>query len=123
MPITERRNYMKKTYKTVYVVMGKGKKIEEETLERAEHTVEFLKDILNISSTIEERQKVIFEIEKGDKVYWLKDGKPKTNRIDIVTDIIKNLWGDIQFLTKELNGNRIGQAYESNICLVEIPTK
>lgn len=123
MPVTERRNYMKKTYKTVYVVMGKGKEIEEETLERAEHTVEFLKDILNISSTIEERQKVIFEIEKGDKVYWLKDGKPKTNRIDIVTDIIKNLWGDIQFLTKELNGNRIGQAYESNICLVEIPTK
>lgn len=114
---------MKKTYKTVYVVMGKGKEIEEETLERAEHTVEFLKDILNISSTIEERQKVIFEIEKGDKVYWLKDGKPKTNRIDIVTDIIKNLWGDIQFLTKELNGNRTGQAYESNICLVEIPTK
>lgn len=114
---------MKKTYKTVYVVMGKGKEIEEETLERAERTVEFLKDILNISSTIEERQKVIFEIEKGDKVYWLKDGKPETNRIDIVTDIIKNLWGDIQFLTKELNGNRIGQAYESNICLVEIPTK
>jgi len=27
--------------------------------------------------------------------------------------IIKNVYGDTQYLTKELNGNRIGSAYES----------
>ena len=48
----------------------------------------------------------------------MKDGKPKINRIDIVTDIIEDMWGDKRYLTKELNGDKIGSAYESQICLV-----
>lgn len=48
----------------------------------------------------------------GDKVRWADTG-----RLDEVTDIKKNLYGDVQYMTKEVvnNGNtpKIGKAYES----------
>ena len=87
-------------------------------MQEAQEVKGFLEEFFNISSTIEEHQKTVYEIEKGDRVYWLKDGKPKINRIDIVTDIIEDMWGDKRYLTKELNGDKIGSAYESQICLV-----
>lgn len=110
---------MKEFKKVVYIVSGNEKEIEKETLEQAQDTKGFLEEMINASFTIEQRQKSVFEIEKGDKVYWLKDGKPDTSRIDIITDVVKNTWGDKQFLTKELNGNRIGSAYESYLCLTQ----
>lgn len=109
---------MKQYNKNIFIVAGNNKEVEKETLQEAQEIKEFLEEIYNINCTIEERQKTVYEIEKGDRVYWLKDGKPDTNRIDIVTKVTKNAWGDKQYLTKELNGNRIGSAYESYICLV-----
>ncbi len=109
---------MKAIVKTVFVVSANDKKQEKDTMQEAQEVKGFLEEFFNISSTIEEHQKTVYEIEKGDRVYWLKDGKPKINRIDIVTDIIEDMWGDKRYLTKELNGDKIGSAYESQICLV-----
>jgi len=108
---------MKQYNKNIFIVAGNNKEIEKETLQEAQEIKEFLEEIYNINCTIEERQKTVYEIEKGDRVYWLKDGKPDTNRIDIVTKVTKNAWGDKQYLTKELNGSKTGSAYESYICL------
>lgn len=109
---------MKEYTKNIFVVICNNKEQEKDTIEQAQEVKQVLEEIYNISCAIEERQKTVYEIEKGDKVYWLKDGKPDTNRIDIITKVIKNAFGDKQYLTKELNGNRIGSAYESYICLV-----
>jgi hypothetical protein len=110
---------MKEIIKTVFIITGNGKDQETGTMEKAKEIKEFLEDYFpGISFTIEERQKITYEIEKGDKVYWLKNDKPDTTRIDIITDVVKNTWGDRQYLTKELNGNRIGSAYESYLTLV-----
>ena len=76
---------------------------------------EFLARFTNNNNfVIESKQKVIYEIEKGDKVYWYND----KNRIDIVTDIITDVWGDRRYMTKEINGNKIGMAYEKDLTLV-----
>jgi hypothetical protein len=109
---------MKPINKTVFVICGKDREQEIETEHEAIEIKTFLEDFFNMEFTIKQRDKTLYEIEKGDKIYWLKDGEPNTDRIDIVTDIVKNAWGDKQYLTKELNGNRIGSAYESHICLV-----
>ena len=111
---------MKVIQKTVYIVHGKGKELECQTKLEAIDKLRFLEEFFNHKGIfcLEERQKTEYEIEKGDRVYWLKNGEPKTDRIDIVTAITKDMFGSKQFLTKELNGNRIGQAYEGYLCLV-----
>ena len=60
----------------------------------------------------------------GDKVKW-NDGKhyKDDKRIDIITSVIKNLFGDTQYMTKEVNNPKgttakIGKAYESYLVLV-----
>ena len=106
--------------KTVFVICGKGKEYEVDTKEEAIELKEFIEDFLDAKFTIEERNKTVYEIEVGDKVYWLKNGKPNKNRVDIVTNITENLWGDKQYLTKEINGNKRGLAYECAICLANV---
>jgi len=108
---------MKEYTKNIFVVISNNKEQEKDTMEQAQEIKKLLEETYNIACTIEERQKTVYEIEKGDKIYWLKNGKQDTSRIDIITKVVKNAFGDKQYLTKELNGDRIGSAYESYICL------
>lgn len=66
----------------------------------------------------------------GNKVNWLIDyNHPEIgivkDRIDIITDIVKNVFGDTQYLTKEIvpkGGTRepkIGKAYDSYLVKAE----
>ena len=55
----------------------------------------------------------------GDKVKW-NDGvhHHDNKRIDVITKVIKSLFGDTQYLTKEINNKpdtraKIGKAYEN----------
>lgn len=72
-----------------------------------------------------------FKFKIGDKIHHIQEkrinGKIEkvadTNRIDIITDIVENAWGDMQYRTKEINHaegeiQKIGQVYESWIALV-----
>lgn len=64
---------MKKINKNIYVITNKdypGKSLECETLEEAKEQKEFLREFFNNNNfTIKSKQKVIYEIEKGDQVY------------------------------------------------------
>lgn len=108
---------MKKTVKNVFVICGNGKEKEEETKEKAINTKNILEEIFNTSFTIEEKQKIVYEIEKGDRVYWIKNGRVNTDRVDIVTNIEKDIFGDVRFKTKQVNGNKTGIAYEKDLSL------
>jgi len=109
---------MKKIIQDIYVITNKDfpdSCSEWETLEKAEEMKKFLIQFTNNNNfVIELRQKTIYEIEKGDQVYWHND----KSRIDIVTDIITDAWGDRRYMTKEINGNKIGMAYEKDLTLV-----
>lgn len=109
---------MKEISKNIYVITNKdyqNKNTEYETLKKAEEAKEFLTEFFNNNNfVIELEQKTIYEIEKGDKVHW---GNNK-NRIDIITDIIKDAWGDIRYKTKQINGDKIGIAYKKDLTLV-----
>ena len=59
------------------------------------------------------KTKTFYEIEVGDYVKWVDTG-----RIDKVTKVTENIWGDKVYRTKELNGDKIGEAYGSSIELV-----
>ncbi len=72
-----------------------------------------------------------FKFKIGDKIHHIQEkrinGKIErvadTDRIDIITDIVENTWGDMQYRTKEINHKegerqRIGQVYEKWIVLV-----
>jgi hypothetical protein len=55
----------------------------------------------------------------GDKVKW-NDGKyhHDNKRIDIITEVVKDVFGDIRYKTKEINNStgtisKIGLAYEA----------
>lgn len=113
---------MKKIIKNIYVIVNKdfpGKSSEWETLEKAEEMKKFLIQFTNNNNfVIESKQKVIYEIEKGDHVYWVHNEKINYNRIDIVTNIVKDMWGDLRYKTKELNGNKRGIAYPKDLSLV-----
>ena len=59
----------------------------------------------------------------GDNVKW-NDGKYHNNnkRIDVITSVSENFFGDVQYMTKEINGlegkePKIGKAYESYLVL------
>ena len=106
---------MKEIIKNIYIVSNNDKNIECETLAEAEETKEFLLEFFKKDNfIIEQKQKTVYEIEKGDKVYW----GDNVARIDVITDIIKDIWGDIRYKTKELNGNRIGIAYKKDLTLI-----
>ena len=106
---------MKEIIKNIYIVSNNDKNIECETLAEAEETKEFLLEFFKKDNfIIEQKQKTVYEIEKGDKVYWGDNAA----RIDVITDIIKDIWGDIRYKTKELNGNRIGIAYKKDLTLI-----
>ena len=106
---------MKEIIKNIYIVSNNDKNIECETLAEAEETKEFLSELFKKDNfIIEQKQKTVYEIEKGDKVYW----RDNAARIDVITDIIKDIWGDIRYKTKELNGNRIGIAYKKDLTLI-----
>jgi 5-methylthioribose kinase len=106
---------MKEIIKNIYIVSNNDKNIECETLAEAEETKEFLLEFFKKDNfIIEQKQKIVYEIEKGDKVYWGDNAA----RIDVITDIIKDIWGDIRYKTKELNGNRIGIAYKKDLTLI-----
>lgn len=60
----------------------------------------------------------------GDKVKW-NDGKYHNDnkRIDVITKITKNLYGDICYFTKEINNKegtkaKIGKAHEAYLIKV-----
>jgi hypothetical protein len=96
--------------------MINGKEVEKATECEAIETKDFLLDFFDnaFSITIEKRDKTIYKIEKGDRVHWGNN----TNRVDIVTDIKRDIWGNIRYATKEINGDKIGMAYEKNLTLV-----
>ena len=98
-------------------ITGKGSKTGYSTIEEAEDQLQFLKEffidtISEYNFIIEGKDTTRKEIEKGDKVHWIINGKVDYNRTDIVTKIAKNAWGDIQYLTQEIGGNnRRGSTY------------
>lgn len=103
---------MKITVKTVYIVTSvNGKDVEEETMQEAESTKQFLEDVTGLSFAIHKRQKEIYKIEKGDKVQLAGIA----GRIDIVTGVITDAWGDVRYKTKEINGNKRGIAYRKDL--------
>lgn len=112
-------------YFVIDTVTGKGEDKSYETKEEAEEVLQFIKEILidkltEHNFTIVEKDITVKEIEKGDKVHWIINGKIDYNRTDVVTKITKNLWGDIQYLTQEIGGlNRRGQAYLESLALAE----
>lgn len=55
-------------------------------------------------------------MEVGDKVKWKEIGDK--NRVDILVGITKDIFGSTRYRTKEINGNKIGLAYENDIELV-----
>jgi hypothetical protein len=116
---------MKIHTKQVYFVIDEttGKEQYKEDKNSAEETKQFLSEIIpDHSFRIEQREIEEKEIEKGDKIHWLHNGKIDTNRTDIVTAIKKNAWGDIIYRTKEINGSRTGEAYPQYIVLVQAET-
>lgn len=106
-------------------ITGKGDKTGCDTIEEAEEQLQFLKEFLidtinEYNFIIEGKDTIRKEIEKGDKVHWIINNKIDYARTDIVTKIVKNLWGDIQYITKEIEGqNRRGQAYLEYLVLAE----
>jgi hypothetical protein len=117
--ITEHKYYVYDT------ITGKGKKTGYSTIEEAEEQLQFLKEFLidtinEYNFIIEGKDTIRKEIEKGDKVHWIINDKVDYTRTDIVTKIIENAWGDIQYLTQEVGGNnRTGQAYLSRLVLAQ----
>ena len=115
--ITEHKYYVYDT------ITEKGMKTGYKTQEEAEEILQFQNEFF--SNTINEHNFIIIEdnetikeIEKGDQVHWIINNKVDCNRTDIVTDIIKNAWGDIQYLTSEIGGNnRRGSAYKQYLVL------
>jgi len=101
--------------KTVYIVMGGNNAIEKITMQDALAVKEMLESFTDLKDKfyIETKQKTFYEIEVGDYVKWVDTG-----RIDKVTKVTENIWGDKVYRTKELNGDKIGEAYESSIELV-----
>lgn len=107
--------------KKMFVVIGKDEELAGMgTKEEAESVAQFFKNSFGCDCAIEEQEKTIYEIEEGDKVYWVKDGIPIKSRIDVVTKITTNSRGDKVYLTEEVNGNRKGMAYEDHIYLAAI---
>ena len=105
---------MKTSWKTVFVIVGKnGKENEKHSIEDAKKTKRFLEEVTGETFTIKKRQKQIHIIEKGDKVKIVD--LAHTGRIDIVTDIIKDAWGDTRYKTREVNGSKRGIAYRENL--------
>lgn len=106
-------------------ITGKGSKTGYNTIEEAEDQLQFFKEffidtISEYNFIIEGKNTTRKEIEKGDKVHWIINNKVDYTRTDIVTSITKNLWGDIQYMTKEIEGqNRRGQAYLEHLALAE----
>lgn len=54
----------------------------------------------------------------GEKVHWLKANKEVNyERIDIIDDVVVDIWGDVRYKTKEVvkegEHQRIGIAYNS----------
>lgn len=104
-------------------------KIEKRGLKYAYLNLESYEDFLAILQNL--------KFKKGQRVFWFKNYNSKppeeinmetvnTSRIDIITDInfpdlkYSSLIGDsIRYSTKEINGNRIGLAYESYLVLVD----
>lgn len=111
---------MKAIQKTVYVIHGKGKESECQTKEKAVETLKFLEEFFNHEDIfcIEERQKIEYEIEKGDRVHWVNNNKVDTNRIDKVMGVVKDLGGDVRYKTKQINGDKIGLAYRKDLFLI-----
>lgn len=111
---------MKKITKTVYVLIGNEKEIEYYTEEEAKETLIFINEVFNneLEFFIEKRQKDVFEIEKGDKVHWINNGKIIKDRVDEVVKIIKDNWGDIRYCTRQINGDKKGVAYKEDLCLM-----
>jgi hypothetical protein len=103
--------------KNVIRITCNGKTKDFDRSEEAESVVALMRDI-GLEAKTEHTTIEVKEIEKGDKVHWLHNGKPDTERTDIVTDIKKDIYGDRRFLTREINGNRRGMAYESDLVLV-----
>lgn len=111
---------MKLTTKTVYILRTDKGVVESDTEHKAIYNQQMLKNVIGLDLKIEQVNKVIYEIEVGDKVYLLKNGKPDMNRVDIVTKIVENMWGDTVYLTEEVGGEyRRGEACRQNICLFE----
>lgn len=108
--------------------LNKGKENPYDSYEKAVEIYNFLKDFFADSSNINtndfiiiDEDVIINEIEKGDHVHWIRNGKPDYTRTDIVKKIVENLFGDIQYLTEEIGGEkRTGQAYKNNLVLADI---
>jgi plasmid rolling circle replication initiator protein Rep len=92
-----------------------------DSLNKAEEIKEFLYNTSpEHSYRIEQREIEIKEIEKGDKIHHVKyDGTVDTSRTDEVISISKNLWGDIIYKTKEINGNRRGEVCPKYVVLAQ----
>jgi hypothetical protein len=106
-----------------------GIKIEKRGLKYAYLNLEQYETLLSILQET--------KFKRGQRVFWFKNGSsrvPKdinsetvnTSRIDIITKIdfafdkYNNLLDDsLRYSTKEVNGNRIGLAYESYLVLVD----
>lgn len=107
----------------------KGIKIERQGSKYAYLNLEQYEDFLTILQDLKFR--------KGQRVFWFKNGSSRVpkeissetvniDRIDIITKInfpdakYSNLLGDdVRYHTKEVNGSRIGLAYESYLVLVD----
>ena len=111
---------MKKITKTIYVVTGNGKEMEHDTEEKAQETLIFITEFFSneVEFFIEKRQKDIYEIEKGDKVHWINNGKIIKDRVDEVVKIINDIWGDTRYSTKQINGDKRGIAYKKDLYLI-----
>jgi len=109
---------MKQTSKTVYIITNGIKEQEIEEQDKAVEIKDFLEEFFNTPFVMTSKQKSVYEIEKGDKVHWVHDGKINENRTDVVIDIVKDMWGDIKYLTQELNGSKIGSAYRKDLTII-----
>lgn len=118
VPISDLSN---EKYKNIQVER-KGRKYAYLNLEQYEDFLSILHDT---------------KFKKGDRVFWFKNGSSRipteinsetvnTSRIDIITRVnfpsakYSNLIGDdIRYSTEEVNGDKIGLAYETYLIKVE----
>jgi uncharacterized protein YebE (UPF0316 family) len=106
----------------IFKVIGGPKEVEYPSMEKAIEAANTIHECFGDTYKLKivgGLTKEVYEIEVGDQVNWIDhNGNVKHERTDVVTEIIEDMYGVTQYLTKELDGKRIGLAYGKDLFLI-----